>query len=78
MTEQVPLPPAKVAFVIDGNVVDILHTDERLAAIFLSKPTMVDVSDLFTEGETPGVFVGDAYDKSTSTFTRTLPPQPTE
>ena len=78
MTEQAPLPPSKVAFVIDGNVVDILHTDERLAALFLSEPTMVDVSDLFVEGETPGVFVGDAYDSKTKTFSKVLPPQPTE
>jgi len=78
MTEQPSLPPVKVAFVIDGNVVDILHTDDRLAAIFLSQPVMVDVSDLFTEGETPGVFIGDTYDKKTKTFTRVLPPLPTE
>ena len=40
-----PLPPKKVAFVIDGVIQDILHTDERLAAIMLSEPLIVDVSD---------------------------------
>jgi len=78
MTEQAPLPPSKVAFVIDGNVVDILHTDDRLAAIFLSEPIMVDVSDLFTDGEVPGVFIGDTYNDKTKTFARVLPLQPTE
>ena len=40
-----PLPPKKVAFVLDGVIQDILHTDERLASILLSEPLMVDVSD---------------------------------
>ena len=39
------LPPVKIAFVIDGVVADVLHTDDRLAAIFLSQPTVVDVTD---------------------------------
>jgi len=75
---QIDLPRAKVAFVIDGEVVDILHTDERLAAIFLSEPVILDVSDKFVVGEVPGVWVGDTYDDKTKTFTRVLPPQPTE
>jgi hypothetical protein len=75
---QIDLPRAKVAFVIDGEVVDILHTDERLAAIFLSEPVILDVSDKFVVGEVPGVWIGDTYDKKTKTFTRVLPPQPTE
>lgn len=40
-----PLPPKRVAFVIDGVIQDILHTDERLAAILLSEPLTVDVSN---------------------------------
>ena len=44
----VSLPPIKVAFVIDGVLVDVLHTDERLGAIFLSEPTIVDVTDVYT------------------------------
>lgn len=69
------LPKQKIAFVIDGEVIDILHTDERLAAIFLSEPTILDVSDKFVIGEVPGVWIGDSYDEETNTFTR---PQPTE
>ena len=38
------LPPVKIAFILDGVVQDILHTDDRLAAIFLSEPTIVDVT----------------------------------
>ena len=73
--EKVDMPKHKVAFVIDGAVVDIIHTDDRLAAIFLSEPTILDVTDQFVIGEVPGVWVGDAYNPTTNTFTR---PQPTE
>ena len=70
--ESVALPPVKVAFVIDGELVDILHTDERLAAIFLSEPVMVDVSDVY-DAENP-IPVGSIYDEATGTFN----PPPTE
>ena len=73
--QEVDLPKQKVAFVIDGEVIDILHTDQRLAAIFLSEPLILDVSDKFVVGEVPGVWIGDAYDAETNTFIR---PQPTE
>jgi hypothetical protein len=36
--------PAKVAFIIDNKVVDIISTDSRLASIFLSEPVVLDVS----------------------------------
>ena len=46
MTESTPeLPPVKIAFVIDGEVVDVLHTDDRLGALFLSQPTIVDATE---------------------------------
>ena len=38
------LPPIKVAFSVDNEVVDILHTDQRLADIFLSNPTVIDIT----------------------------------
>lgn len=38
-------PLNKIAFVIDSVIVDILHTDDRLAAIMLSEPKIIDVSD---------------------------------
>ena len=40
-------PPVKIAFVIDGEVADVLHTDERLGAIFLSQPMIVDVTEWY-------------------------------
>lgn len=45
MNNETPaLPPVKIAFVIDGTVVDVLHTDDRLGAIFLSNPEVIDVT----------------------------------
>ena len=41
------LPPVKIAFVIDGEVADVLHTDDRLGAIFLSEPVIIDVSEWY-------------------------------
>lgn len=50
MSEQLPpTPPVKLAFIIDGTVLDVLHTDDRLAAIFLSQPLIIDVSDKYDE-----------------------------
>jgi hypothetical protein len=75
--EQPALPPVKVAFIIDNEVVDVIHTDDRLGAILLSEPIMVDVSDLF-EGDN-NVLPGDTYDPATKTFARILEPTtPTE
>ena len=55
------MPPKKIALIIDGECVEMLHADERLAAIFLSEPTIVDVTEEFT-GET---FVGKTYSPET-------------
>jgi hypothetical protein len=57
-----PLPPVKVAFVIDNKVVDILYTDERLASIFSSNPTVINITD-FVE-----INVDDIYDPKTKSF----------
>lgn len=73
MTEPtVQLPPAKIAFIIDGVVADVLHTDERLAAIFLSEPTIVDVTEWMAANPTVAI-TGASYDGTTFT-----PPAPTE
>lgn len=63
MTNQT-LPPVKIAFIIDEEVVDVLHTDERLGAIFLSEPVIVDVTDKIDTAT-----VGAKYDAATGTFT---------
>jgi hypothetical protein len=62
------LPPVKLAFVIDGEVVDILFTDDRLAAIFLSEPTIVDVTELIEVEGKRSVLVGSNYDSKTKKF----------
>lgn len=64
--QEANLPPIKIAFVIDGAVVDVLHTDARLAAIFLSEPKIIDVTDKFEEGWP--VAVGAIYNED-GTFT---------
>lgn len=55
--ENPQMPPKKIALIIDGEVVEMLHADERLAAIFLSDPTVIDVTDVYS-GES---FVGKSY-----------------
>jgi hypothetical protein len=64
MSEAPQLPPVKVAFIIDNQVVDILHTDDRLGAIFLSEPVIKDVTDLVPNE----VAVGFYYDPQENTF----------
>lgn len=53
------IPAISLALVIDDKVVEVLHTDERLAAIFLSSPTIVDVSNVSNNG---GSIIGWVYD----------------
>lgn len=65
MTEHPPLPPIKLAFILDGRIQEILNTDSRLAAIFLSQPIVVDISN-------QNVAMLSTYDEQTQTFT---PPQ---
>jgi hypothetical protein len=64
------LTPKKVAFIIDGEVVDIVGTDERLAAIFLSQPTMVDVTGPDGSSTTD---IGYSYDQITGEFREPKP-----
>lgn len=59
--------PIKIAYIIEGEVVDILHTDERLASIFLSNPILVDVTDKFNNG-TSSIIIGTRYDSTTGQF----------
>jgi hypothetical protein len=68
------LPPYKVAFVIDGEVADVLHTDERLFAIFMSNPVIVDVTQQMTANP-ESITVGAMYDINTGVFTVIEPEQ---
>ena len=54
---------AMLAFVIDGEVVQVMGTDERLAAILLSDPIIVDVTNI-----DPALIVGKNYDVTTNSF----------
>jgi hypothetical protein len=40
---------ARIAFVIDNRVVQVMETDERLGAILLSNPIIVDVTGVSPE-----------------------------
>lgn len=61
------LPPIKLAFIIDGEVVDILHTDERLSAILTSNPLILDVTERMTQED---LGIGYSYDQENNKFTR--------
>lgn len=64
------LPPIKLAFIIDNEVADILHTDERLSAIFTSNPLILNVTGRLGNEE---MGVGYTYNPETDTFS--APPQ---
>jgi hypothetical protein len=59
------IPPRRIAVIIDDVIQDVLFTDERLAALFLSEPTIVDITD-----EAEDVNIGFRYDKETNSFPR--------
>jgi hypothetical protein len=61
-------PPVALVYLIDNTVVDIIRTDERLAAIMLSQPLILDLSDVENLNDINAV-VGSTYDPETSTFT---------
>jgi len=44
---QPQLPANKIAFILDGKVLDVLHVDGRLAAILLSEPQIADATTLY-------------------------------
>lgn len=59
MSKPEQMPPIKLAFIIDGKVVDVIHTDERFAAIFLSQPLVIDVTP--AEGQEIEAHINDGY-----------------
>lgn len=61
------LPPIKLAMIIDNEVVDVMHTDTRFAAILLSDPLIIDITP--EEGSSRiRTYVGDTYDPETNKF----------
>lgn len=59
MTQEQDIPPIKLAIILDDTVVDIIHADERFAAIWLSNPLVIDVTPKVNEEI--GVYVWDEY-----------------
>ena len=71
MTDETPLPNPtpdlkhKIAFIIDNEVVEVLTTNEKLTAILLSEPTILDIS----KAELPGTgIIGYTYNPETNSF----------
>jgi len=60
-------PPYDVALIIDDKVVDVLHTDGRIANILLSNPIIANAAD--EDGNQLG-FVGDKYNSQDGSFSR--------
>ena len=61
------LPPDRVAFVIDGEVVEVLYVNEKLAAILNSNPLIIDVTGM--TADVGGIVqTGTLYDIETNTF----------
>lgn len=55
-----------IAFIIDNEVVEIIRTDDRIAAIWLSQPTIVNVTG---EDQRSIAEIGYTYHPETQTFT---------
>jgi len=68
ITPSQPPLSVKLAFIIDNQVADILHTDERLGAIFLSEPLIIDISDKIDENGIVQVQVNASYNPETQQF----------
>lgn len=62
-----PLPIIKLALIIDDEVVDILHAHDRLAAILLSEPTVVEITDSNLDTNS-AIYPSWTYDKKTKKF----------
>jgi hypothetical protein len=58
------LPPVKLAFVIDGKIVETFYTDHRFGAILLSDPIVVDITEMSNT-----LSYGYDYHSETGTFT---------
>ena len=70
-SNQVPsvptVPPIKIAFIIDSKVVELLNTDERISAILLSNPLIMDVTDR-TNNPDEYVMLGSTYNSELDKF----------
>ena len=56
-----------IAFIVDDEVADIIYTDDRLSAIFLSAPVMVELTSLMADPLLHPA-TGWGYDSETNSF----------
>jgi hypothetical protein len=56
------MPPLKVGFFIDNELVDFMFTDSRWGAIFLSEPKMIDLTGI-------DIRIGSILNPETGEFT---------
>lgn len=64
---QVDPAPIKLVFILDGRVQDLLGTQDRLAAILLSEPLVLDVSELIKDPSN-NIQMNAKYDYETGKF----------
>jgi len=67
VAEPVELPPIKIAFIIDNKVVELLNTDERISAILLSNPLILDVTEKISNTD-EYIMIGSTYNSETGSF----------
>ena len=61
------LVPVRIALILDGVVQDVINTDDRLAALFLSDPIIIDVTEA---SESEFITGGYLYNQELNTFTK--------
>jgi hypothetical protein len=67
--EKIYMPPIRVALIIDNKVEEIIFAEDRLGAILLSEPLMLEIVQERATSEY--VAIGDYYDPETDKFFRT-------
>lgn len=71
MSEDIVLPPGKLAFLdSNNNVMDVLHVEERLSAILQSNPEFLDITEL---SKTQNIETGDFKNPETGEISRPYP-----
>ena len=67
------IPSIKVALVLDEVILDVLHVDERLGAILLSNPLIIDVTKVFEKmPEKASKLINARYNEKTDVITHIL------
>jgi hypothetical protein len=73
---ELPEDSFSVALIIDGVVQDVLHSEARLAALFLSEPQIVEVTDWYkARTSTSQNLVGATYENGEFTLPESIEAQ---